>query len=80
MTVGDDGGRGEEDEYYSRKLFAFSDAIYPVCVCVCRVLRYAHTHTLTHTHPHTPDGPSYVRAHTHNSSPLRSNMFYAYIV
>lgn len=35
MTVGDDGGRGEEDEYYSRKLFAFSDAIYPVCVCVC---------------------------------------------
>lgn len=45
LTVGD--GGGEEDEYYSRKLFAFSDAIYPVRACVCRVLRYAHTHTHT---------------------------------
>lgn len=34
LTVGDGGGGGGvEDEYYSRKLFAFSDAIYPrLCV------------------------------------------------
>jgi len=78
-AVGDGGGLG--DEYYSRKLFAFSDAIYPPeCMRVCVGFSDMHTHIHSHTYTHRrPDVRA--RAHTHShASPLHSNIYYAYIV